>query len=44
VYHPTIQEAVVRPIAGPRKFLRLYRSLPSTDGLFKFLGERFPCK
>jgi hypothetical protein len=20
------------------------RSLPSTDGLFKFLGERFPCK
>jgi hypothetical protein len=20
------------------------RSMPSTDGLFKFLGERFPCK
>jgi hypothetical protein len=36
--------ATLTEFVGWVRALPEHRGLPATDGLFKFLGERFPCK
>lgn len=42
---PSTREiATMNEFVGWVRSMPDHRSLPATDGLFKFLGERFPCK
>jgi hypothetical protein len=41
---PPSRTATLNEFVAWVRALPEHRALPSTDGLFKFLGERFPCK
>jgi hypothetical protein len=41
---PPSRTATLNEFVSWVRALPEHRTLPSTDGLFKFMGERFPCK